>query len=252
MSIRDRVVNYLGKKKKGFPDIFHYRNWRTSTLEEKTNALQLLENAYAKKQGRRPCVVEVVKLPPNICGQFNGKTIVLNQLELENPNKNVACVDTIIHEGRHAFQQECVDGKAHIDNAAELQKWRENHSLYFSHQEGYKYYFQSIERDAYSYAFSETKNLFDSLNKQYGEDSSWSVYEHQCHSAHAFYKETAVFYLGHNYLDKIDSIIAEEYKTVKAINDILQDERSQKGISKLPQQNVKHHRSLRTEKETAR
>jgi hypothetical protein len=168
-----------------YQDIFHTSNWEEATYEEKLAALQTLENDYAARQGRPPCKIQPEELDPEEIGYYYEKTNeilinkdLLNGLDPEHKRAhtcNYLCVNTILHEGKHTYQNHAVNHDVHPDNE-EVRKWRENNEIYYgSGSEFDMYRLQPLERDAYDYAETEMDNVFADLESKFGENQ-WFDY----------------------------------------------------------------------------
>ena len=85
-------------------------HWRTLELSEKVSVLNELECKIAEIEHRPPCPVRAVSISPHIWGGFNpnSKCIDINKTYLEHSEYDVTMfkevLDTLIHEGRHAYQ----------------------------------------------------------------------------------------------------------------------------------------------------
>lgn len=110
-------------------DLFHTSNWRKLSFEERLEALQMLENDYAKKQGRAPRIVEAEKMEGlEYMGYYNPKQdlIKINEDHVKRDDYNYCCVETVIHEGRHAYQIDVIQYGSSSEDQMEVQKWAEN------------------------------------------------------------------------------------------------------------------------------
>ncbi len=144
---------------------FSKHNWEGLNDIGKMRELQSVEDKLAEIEGREPIEIEVLK--PSVLEQLktwatgtmtygyfdpNTHKIYINQ-DLLKSNENIkALVDTVAHEGIHAYQQDCVDGKAIHYNPEEVEIWRENILNYKPAQlYGYEIYRnQPIEEMAFS------------------------------------------------------------------------------------------------------
>ncbi len=117
----------------------HYEKWSKLSLEERANLLNQIEDKIALIEHRPPLVVEVIEMDPKTLGyqdSINNK-IALNSLYVSSndPALHREVVDTIIHEGRHAYQHYNVDVKTIHESWSEVQSWKENF-----YDPNYKYY----------------------------------------------------------------------------------------------------------------
>jgi len=228
MGILDRF-----KKRKDFIDIIHSSNWNKATFEEKLDALQKLENHYAKIQGRNPCPVTTEKMDSiSECGYYNDRrgVIVLNEEHLKSTEWeyfNYICADTVIHEGYHSFQYRAVDNNELANKGENTEKWKENIIVYYPPREGYIYRFQPLERDTNTYSNIEIDTINKDLEGKFGIDHSYHAYrEDVVDYDFEINQERAIDDLGTNYIEKIDEKIHSEYEKIKGkIKDIDRDKK---------------------------
>ncbi|RAL22603.1 hypothetical protein [Thermoflavimicrobium daqui] len=211
-----RFLNRLIRSKK-YPAIFHSSNWKRSSYNERLEALTKLEEEFARKQGRESCPVkEDDTLDFYECGYYdpNEKAIYINSKHLEDHQDysylNYLAVETIIHEGRHAYQDHCIEAGLH-DDKEELQKWIENDIDYYE-DPPFLYRFQILERDANDYANIETDRIFESLEKEFGENVGYSDYVWEWREEEReTLTEAAMIEYGENFIQKIDERVREKY-----------------------------------------
>jgi hypothetical protein len=133
--------------------------WSKLTIQERAAVMQAVEIEVARREGRPPCNVSLFSEPPKdgkiIAGQYNpdNRGIELNAYHLSgNP---VECLNTVLHEGRHAYQDSAVRGEVYHHDKAELKAWQENMKPgnYIQPEQNRRaYYNQPIEADARQYA----------------------------------------------------------------------------------------------------
>lgn len=116
-----------------------FENWCKLTLEQKKDVLNRIEQNVAAIEHRPALRVDIEEMKPKTLGYQSASQhkIALNSLYVNsnNPNVHREVIDTILHEGRHAYQHYNVDVKCIHESAAEVSTWREN----FYNPE-YKYY----------------------------------------------------------------------------------------------------------------
>lgn len=84
--------------------------WQTLELSEKVSVLNELECKIAEIEHRPPCSVRAVNISPHIWGGFNpnSKCIDINKAYIEHSGYDAIMLkevlDTLVHEGRHAYQ----------------------------------------------------------------------------------------------------------------------------------------------------
>jgi hypothetical protein len=135
--------------------------WRELNESERLEAMQQVENYMANIQSREPRQVIDEDLDPKTYGVFDGDAIRINRdlLNSDNVSDNV---DTIIHEGRHDYQQIAINQPGFHANEDEVKSWEENYDLYLDAenygQEAYES--QPVEADAWNYAGQIRQGLY--------------------------------------------------------------------------------------------
>jgi len=111
--------------------------WPSLSNKEKLEALQLVEIRTADLTNRAPVVVkphsfEKDKPGTFTFGEYAGGNILLNKDLFKENNIFKNCVhtvmSTIVHEGRHAFQEMAVKGKVHAPRE-EVEMWKKDEPL---------------------------------------------------------------------------------------------------------------------------
>lgn len=150
--------------------------WPSLSVEEKVAVLQSVENEMAVQSERHPCSVNAIPIDSKDDKyiefgnySFLSKNININSNQLEHGSKygdNYGeHLDTILHEGRHAYQDQAVNELIQHNNLSEVEKWRENMKPehYIEYEQNPKAYFhQPIEKDAFSFA----SNMAEEIEKQ--------------------------------------------------------------------------------------
>ena len=164
-------------------DDIKFENWSKLSLEQKETVLNRIEQHIASIEHRPALKVELELMGPRDLGYqspFEHK-IALNSMYVasNNPGVHREVLDTIIHEGRHAYQHYNVDVKNIHESGAEVATWRENFydpRYQYYHSTGQKiiipyndgsrhdvdfrlYYYQPVEIDARNFA----KDVMDRL-----------------------------------------------------------------------------------------
>ena len=162
----------------GIEDI-RYENWKDLTLEKRLEILNEMEQKIANIEHRPPAHISAKVLKDNVYGYQTNDSIVINTKLLEksinSPKGLDELLDTLIHEGRHRYQQYNVEERLVHESPAAVQTWRENfkdlgyadgapvHIIEFGplglftnkrlKQTGYRlYYYQPVEVDARNFA----------------------------------------------------------------------------------------------------
>lgn len=165
------IANYLENVKE-----IKYENWNTLSLEQKAEVLNRIEHQVAAIEHRPPLKVNLEQMDPKTLGYQcdTERRIALNSTHVasNNPNVHREVIDTIIHEGRHAYQHYNVDTKLIHESGAEVATWRENFydpRYRYYHATGQKiiipyndgslhnvdfrlYYYQPVEIDARNFS----------------------------------------------------------------------------------------------------
>ncbi len=134
--------------------------WQELTEEERLGALQKVENTLAQVQNRPPLPVFAASMGPGEYGFFDGNSIRVNADAL-NGDDVAELVDTIAHEGRHAYQWYAVEHPNFHGNNLQIQAWKNNFSNYINGNEdpeGYRK--QPIEADAWKYGSSVKDGVY--------------------------------------------------------------------------------------------
>ena len=187
------------------------------TYDQRLDFYQNLENTMAASQNRPARVVTSVNMPKkNIAGYYStydpSKIAINKRLIMQDDRRYDNC-DTIIHEGRHAFQDDCIVGRAYIGNIDDVNKigdWRRNFDQYQEPNgmnSDVKYRFQPVEKDAYDYANKE----FDKMTANV-KDRDLYDYKHTRDIENNYYKLKAEQVYGKNYEEKIKNEINSSYE----------------------------------------
>ena len=186
-------------------DELKYENWSKLSLSERAELLNRIEQNVAAIEHRPALRVELQQLMPRSLGYQCAaeNKIVLNSLYVgaNNREQHREVIDTIIHEGRHAYQHYNVDVKMIHESGSEVETWRENfynpeYKYYHSgsqkvlipyhdgtiHDVDYRlYYYQPVEIDARNFAHDVLAKLeekgFVCGKEQLASDIEDSVHE---------------------------------------------------------------------------
>ncbi len=139
-------------------------NWEGLTMEGRLENLRLLESRLAEIQGRPP--VPIVAEEMEDAGFFDGKALHVNIEHVKDSSMRLEVIDTVAHEGRHAYQAYAVAHPWVHENKAELMYWAANGDAYFHPKHigekfGPEYYLnQPKELDAWSFA-AAVKEIYE-------------------------------------------------------------------------------------------
>lgn len=120
-------------------DELKYENWSKLSLEQRVEVLNIVEKNIAAIEHRPALHVEIEEMKPRTLGYQCAaeNKIVLNSLYVGDNSKDFhrEVIDTIIHEGRHAYQHYNTDVKTIHESMSEVMTWYENF-----YSPDYKYY----------------------------------------------------------------------------------------------------------------
>lgn len=138
----------------------YFKDWEGMNPQERLDTLQNIENTAAEISHRGACPVVVEQMEPGHFGYFspNTGTITVNSLYLESndPADHKECLDTILHEGRHAYQDYNLNIREVHTADYEVRDWKDNLEGY-GYQDvqtcGFEAYAnQPVEADARDFA----------------------------------------------------------------------------------------------------
>ena len=171
MEMTEGIADYLETV-----DELKYENWCKLSLSQKAEVLNRIEQNVAAIEHRPALKVELEQLKPRSLGYQCAaeNKIVLNTLYVgaNSRDQHREVIDTIIHEGRHAYQHYNTDVKTIHESISEVRTWYENfynpeYKYYHSgsqkilipyhdgtiHDVDYRlYYYQPVETDARNFA----------------------------------------------------------------------------------------------------
>lgn len=173
--------------------------WSSLEDSEKVEVLQTIENRMAFESGRLPCPVVGRWLYTGedgiVLGSYSGdtQTIYINTSQFDPESKYGKDPDriitTCIHEGRHAYQNQVVNGLIAHKDTEEAEIWKDNLSEdnYISYQENpVAYYMQPVEVDARSFAEQRMLQLQEercaSIQQTDQENTAKFVFDEQMNS----------------------------------------------------------------------
>lgn len=157
-------------------DELKYENWCKLSLSERAEVLNKIEQNVAAIEHRPALKVELEQMKPRSLGYQCAaeNKIVLNTLYVgaNSREQHREVIDTIIHEGRHAYQHYNTDVKTIHESISKVRTWYENfyspeYKYYHSgsqkilipyhdgtiHDVDYRlYYYQPVETDARDFA----------------------------------------------------------------------------------------------------
>lgn len=172
------IVEYLGKEEN-----IKFEKWNKLNLDEKVEVLNNVEKNIAAIEHRPPLKVFAEKMGPNNlgyqCSELHKIAINKSIIESHDPLSHRRIVETIIHEGRHAYQHYNVEVKTIHESVAEVETWKKNffdpYYKYYQdrgqkiwikyndgsvHDIGFRFYAQQpVETDARNFTADTTSKL---------------------------------------------------------------------------------------------
>lgn len=145
---------------------FKYKNWIKYSPGTRQKFLEKIEEKQSKKLNREKLPVVIVSdknwksygmFEVNSSGK---KTLYLSINLIDDPNLRFHALETIFHEGRHAYQYEQIT-KKHISwFNFKARRWKDNYAGYITSKEDRTIYsLQPVERDAQKYAIDHMEEF---------------------------------------------------------------------------------------------
>ena len=136
-----------------------YEDWKNSTPEERLNTLKSMEVRIAEISHRPSCEIHTKSMSEGHLGYYSPgtKTITLNSNYLKGDYESYKnCLDTVIHEGRHAYQDYNLTHRQVHASPGDITNWKINQQGYgyqSAERFGFKlYWMQPVEADARKFA----------------------------------------------------------------------------------------------------
>ncbi len=195
--------------------------WAKMDFEKRLEALQDAENQLAQEQGREARSV----VPEESCS-YNGyysmddpEHLHINADLVRSDDGNYKCLQNVAHEGRHAYQHDCIEGK--IENpdlsAEEISEMEHNSAakdgVYLQGDGSFsikqaEYRFQPKEADANDYA----KSVLDENAEQFADDPAFKSHcENRDEQTEAL-SDLAEEHYGENYKQVIQAKVEAQYQ----------------------------------------
>ncbi len=118
-----------------FMDIpeLQFENWQNLEVDERVDVLQQLENEVAEIEHRPPMEITAEPLPDGVMGQCGEDGITISESVLASDSYDMyrENLDTLFHEGRHAYQRYNITlsymGEAPVErNEVLVESWKDN------------------------------------------------------------------------------------------------------------------------------
>ncbi len=149
---KQSCVDLLRSRKESFAA----HRWALLTPAQRGAALNGLAIEAGRAMGIDVKGAKFYEGPRSSRGRFSGDGyLYLNSDVLEDTTQREDALDTIFHEGRHAFQREAINNpKAYGISEETAEAWRNNQPPNYinSNDDEMGYFQQPVERDAYSFA----------------------------------------------------------------------------------------------------
>ena len=129
--------------------------WQSSDASERLETLQSIENRMAEIQQRPPVAIVPEAMASNVFGGWNGEYIAINKGHLNSDMPVEEFANTIVHEGRHAYQDFAIKNPGFVSDSETVASWVANQGDGYFDAEGYGqeiYQTQPVEADAWNYA----------------------------------------------------------------------------------------------------
>jgi len=154
--------------------------WSSMDCSERLSALQAIEDRMALESERFACPVESREMRSvgnGIslgCFDPSSGRIYINSSQLEPGSKYgddpKMLITACLHEGRHSYQHQSVNGAVIHSDREECERWKENFDNYITFKENPRaYYEQPVEADAREFA-EMRYDLIDEERRQLTEE----------------------------------------------------------------------------------
>lgn len=134
-----------------------FDKWRDMTMDERLDTINELEQTVSDIAHRPSCPVELREMGDKTAGFYNyeTKTLVINSsyIESSSPESFSETIKTVIHEGRHAYQDYNINEREVHAKEYEIAAWKNNWNYYLDAERfGFeKYAKQPVEADAFAF-----------------------------------------------------------------------------------------------------
>lgn len=141
-----------------------YDNWKELSIEQRIDTLNAMEQKVAEIAKRDPMQVVVEPMRGGVMGYFDGTKLAISENSLMKSDyfSYMHALDTLFHEGRHAYQQYNIERfreERTERNNSMVEAWKDNYVIGYRGQTleiknwGYmRYQEQPIEVDARVFA----------------------------------------------------------------------------------------------------
>lgn len=199
--------------------LFTEDRWNAMDDNSRLAVLQEVENRQAAAYGRRPYKIRIGSKEefssPGLCGYCSAylKEIHLNYRYFSGVPYfygGPSALETLIHEGRHAYQHFCTENGISDNSPDILKEWLSSSARYFNG--GAIYALQAIEEDARRFARREMQKIMNNLLLRGIEDRNFILqYQDQLQTEDYFIRE-AREHLTIKDLDDYENLILNDMK----------------------------------------
>ena len=208
--------------------LFQSSNWEKMSPKQRVDALQGLENTMAAEQGRTPRNIQPTEFGNNnTLGQYRPQdpnNLYINKNLIKSNDGNYQAMQTTIHEGRHAYQDDCITGKIKPlpQDMNKVESWSHNMPSRGGHYNvsGVEYRYQPVEADANDYA----REKLDSYDSQFSNDPAYAQHTDRRNSYENFLENQAKATYGDDYQQKINAGIERNYQAMQQNEQIIPDQ----------------------------
>lgn len=201
-----------------------FEKWRNLSRSERLAVLQTVEDVYASTCNRKHRIVKIGhNLGDNDIAEYVHPKYIYIKKEFvtsNNPHSSYNAVYSVLHEGYHAFQKDCIDEKIqneYMPSADIVELWKKNFEVYNNgslyNKSFVDYRFQPVENDAYNFADSQ----FERLRSVFRNDSYFESCVLGYKANRKIYTKSAKLLYGDDYIQKIANGIANCYNEKRGL-----------------------------------
>jgi len=189
--------------------------WVRLSIQQKLAVMQSVENEVAHREGRPACNVSLFTEAPDKNENYTSGTydidtgkIGMNTYYLYTASPEDS-LRTILHEGRHGYQDSAVKGIIHHHPQSEVNAWKHNMNHYIDGEKNIRaYYNQPVEADAREYADITTRQILaEQKNLKYTNKGLQSFSERSSETTN---QSTISTNKGiQSFRDKLDGVVSD-------------------------------------------
>jgi hypothetical protein len=234
------------------PSVFESSSWKILSVAQRVKALQEIEDVMATRHGRQSRTVSPSNSIDDDLGAYcpnNPDFLFINYDLIKSDTDSYLALETVMHEGRHAYQDDCVTGKIAPlpEDRMKVSSWAHNmpeREGYYEDTDYIIYRYQPTEIDTNDF----TKDAMGSFGGHCQHDSMYQQYCLQRETADLRAETRARRDFGEDYKTEIAQIIEDKYKALaprqQKLSDIPKDSISIKPIQQKPlpkEPDASHH-----------